>query len=49
MSYFASLTHRKIRYYRMLEDALDANGHGSHCAGSVVGYPQDGKRLHGSH
>ena len=42
VSYFASTAHRKIRYYRMFEDALDANGHGSHCAGSVVGYPQDG-------
>lgn len=42
ISYFDSTTHRKIRYYRMFLDALDANGHGTHCAGSVMGYPQSG-------
>ena len=26
-------------YYRMLADGLDANGHGTHCAGSAVGAP----------
>jgi len=26
-------------YYRLLADGLDANGHGTHCAGSAVGAP----------
>ena len=43
--YFDSTRHRKIRYYRMFEDNIDANGHGSHCAGSAVGSPQYGRVL----
>ena len=42
IKYFDSTTHRKIRYYRLFEDGVDANGHGTHCAGSVMGYPASG-------
>ncbi|KAK9815059.1 hypothetical protein WJX73_006174 [Symbiochloris irregularis] len=40
--YFDSTTHRKVRYYRAYIDNVDANGHGSHCAGSALGYPETG-------
>ena len=40
--YFDSTAHRKLRYYRMLDDGVDANGHGSHCGGSAAGSPQAG-------
>lgn len=40
--YFDSTTHRKVRYYRLFKDNIDANGHGTHCAGSAVGSPQFG-------
>lgn len=34
---YASTSHRKLRYYRAYVDAVDVNGHGTHCAGSAVG------------
>ncbi len=40
--YFDSTAHRKLRYYRLLDDGVDANGHGSHCGGSAAGSPQAG-------
>ena len=36
-TYWVSTTHRKIVYYRQVDDNVDANGHGTHCAGSAVG------------
>lgn len=27
----------QVRYYRMFGDAIDGEGHGTHCAGSAVG------------
>ena len=36
-TYWVSNTHRKIVYYRQVDDNVDANGHGTHCAGSAVG------------
>ena len=45
--YFDSTAHRKIRYYRLVDDLFDANGHGSHCGGSAAGSPQvDGPGEH---
>lgn len=45
--YFDSTAHRKIRYYRLVDDLIDANGHGSHCGGSAAGSPQaDGPGEH---
>lgn len=43
--YFDSTTHRKVRYYRALVDNVDQNGHGTHCAGSALGYPETGEHL----
>ena len=40
--YFDSTAHRKLRYYRLLDDGVDADGHGSHCGGSAAGSPQAG-------
>lgn len=36
-TYWVSATHRKIVYYRQVDDNVDGNGHGTHCAGSAVG------------
>ncbi|KAL0037541.1 hypothetical protein WJX77_001610 [Trebouxia sp. C0004] len=36
-TYWVSTTHRKIVYYRQVDDNVDGNGHGTHCAGSAVG------------
>lgn len=36
---FQSTTHRKIRMYRAYADFVDANGHGSHTAGTLAGIP----------
>ncbi len=38
--YFDSTAHRKLRYYRLADDGVDANGHGTHCGGSAAGSPQ---------
>ena len=44
--YWVSTTHRKIVYYRQYSDNVDGNGHGTHCAGSVLGSLQNpSKRL----
>ena len=40
--FFDSTAHRKLRYYRLLDDGVDADGHGSHCGGSAAGSPQAG-------
>ena len=39
---FSSSTHRKLALYRALADAVDASGHGTHCAGTAVGAPVGG-------
>ena len=39
---FSSTTHRKLAMYRALSDAVDASGHGTHCAGTAVGAPLAG-------
>lgn len=36
---FQSETHRKIRLYRAFADFTDANGHGTHTAGTIAGIP----------
>ena len=36
---FESETHRKIRLYRAFADFTDANGHGTHTAGTLAGIP----------
>ena len=36
---FDSTVHRKIRLYRAFADFLDANGHGTHTAGTLAGIP----------
>jgi Subtilase family/PA domain len=36
---FQSETHRKIRLYRAFADFTDANGHGTHTAGTLAGIP----------
>lgn len=36
---FESTTHRKIRLYRAFADFSDANGHGTHTAGTLAGIP----------
>lgn len=36
---FQSTVHRKIRLYRAFADFLDANGHGTHTAGTLAGIP----------
>jgi len=38
--FFDSTAHRKLRYYRLADDGVDANGHGTHCGGSAAGSPQ---------
>jgi subtilisin family serine protease len=38
---FQSTVHRKIRLYRAFKDFLDANGHGTHTAGTLAGIPFD--------
>ena len=35
--YWVNPAHRKISYYRQIDDNVDGNGHGTHCAGSAVG------------
>lgn len=40
--YYDNLSHRKVRYYRFFKDNRDANGHGTHCAGSAMGAPEFG-------
>ncbi len=45
--YWVSTTHRKIVYYRQIEDNVDGNGHGTHCAGSAVGSLQSPSRFPG--
>jgi subtilisin family serine protease len=42
--YFNGSLHRKIAYYRMIADAVDEEGHGTHCAGSAAGALQAGVR-----
>ena len=38
------------RYYRAIDDKVDANGHGTHCAGSAVGsLPSSGPSPTGGH
>ena len=41
---FNSSTHRKIALYRALVDETDAEGHGSHCGGSIAGSYENGTR-----
>jgi len=43
---FNSTTHRKIALYRALVDETDAEGHGSHCGGSIAGSYQNGVLPH---
>lgn len=38
--FFDSTAHRKLRYYRLLDDEVDANSHGTHCGCSAAGSPQ---------
>ncbi len=45
-SMFNSSTHRKIALYRALVDETDAEGHGSHCGGSIAGSYENGMHLH---
>ncbi|KAK9847309.1 hypothetical protein WJX84_004305 [Apatococcus fuscideae] len=35
--YYLSISARKVVYYRGLADFVDAEGHGTHCAGSMIG------------
>ena len=37
VDYYLNMAARKILYYRGLADFVDAEGHGTHCAGSMIG------------
>jgi hypothetical protein len=39
------LCHQQVRYYRLFEDEIDGEGHGTHCAGSAVGGLAGGQLL----
>ena len=41
--YYINGNARKIVYYRAIADFADGHGHGTHCAGSMVGAYQTGE------
>ena len=42
-NYYLNMDARKILYYRGVADFVDGEGHGTHCAGSMIG-AQSGER-----